>query len=166
LYSSRACANLDFAFAFADGAGVNVSSFDFIAAGPITARTFISTLDVLGLTCANGAAPAAGSCTSLPAVQFSPPLGLYIDPPAVSGGYTFGGLGNFRFVPDAFSTPGHYVPIVSPPLIQVTISTTNLAVTPSSPWALPVPEPETYALMLAGLSLLGFAARGRKRHAA
>jgi hypothetical protein len=32
--------------------------------------------------------------------------------------------------------------------------------------AAPVPEPETYAMMLAGLGLLGFAARRRKQKAA
>jgi hypothetical protein len=31
--------------------------------------------------------------------------------------------------------------------------------------AAPIPEPETYAMMLAGLGLLGFAARRRKQHA-
>jgi hypothetical protein len=32
--------------------------------------------------------------------------------------------------------------------------------------ATPVPEPETYAMMVAGLGLLGFAARRRKQAAA
>jgi hypothetical protein len=40
----------------------------------------------------------------------------------------------------------------------------RLSGTPDNP--VPIPEPETYAMMLAGLGLLGFAARRRKQQAA
>ncbi|GAA4018404.1 hypothetical protein GCM10022212_12810 [Actimicrobium antarcticum] len=39
----------------------------------------------------------------------------------------------------------------------------GITLTPSSPIPSPVPEPETYAMMLAGLGLLGFAARRKAK---
>jgi hypothetical protein len=55
----------------------------------------------------------------------------------------------------AFSCSGGYTPTDEPwtPAEQVALST-------------PVPEPETYAMMLAGLALMGFMARRRKQQAA
>jgi hypothetical protein len=47
---------------------------------------------------------------------------------------------------------------------KLQITTFNLSSPNASP--LPVPEPETYAMMLAGLGLLGVAARRRKQKAA
>jgi fibronectin-binding autotransporter adhesin len=82
-------------------------------------------------------------------------------------GVTFSGLaaGDYQFT---------YVPIANPslewdpynPSLNGVFTLTGEVVNPEEPPVGAIPEPETYALMLAGLGMVAFVARRRKREAA
>jgi hypothetical protein len=106
---------------------------------------------------------------SFSAISFSG-FGLYNDPTAtgtggnlVASGVLSSGNTEGNFSQSSIGTGSYYFQLdgnATGSLGGVYLFSANASASPPAP--LPIPEPETYALMIAGLSLLGFIARRRK----
>jgi hypothetical protein len=80
--------------------------------------------------------------------------------PAFNGGWGNSGSDNWVLLLPTLSASLHEIVVTGTPLLNTVGFTGSLALNVSA-----VPEPETYAMMLGGLGLVGFMARRRKLQA-
>jgi hypothetical protein len=121
------------------------------------AGSFIDTMTVVGTKPTSSSTDAGGGVS-------------VVDPTGPGGSfnfrYDFGSDGSSDRLTANESVTWHVSGLGSDPLPldgQLALHVQGTSSTPDSAWYVsPVPEPETYALLLAGLSLLGFMAHRRK----